>query len=74
MLFLLQLKHNLRTKAPRLPLQETGQSLETGRPKKQLTPQQALQIIQDKPLNRSRSRTSYLRKQRTWLKATGFLI
>ena len=74
MLFLLQLKHELRTKAPMLTLQDTVQILETVMPRKQLTPQQALQIIQDKHLNRSRSRNSYLRKQRTWLKATGFLI
>jgi SRSO17 transposase len=74
MLFLLQLKHQLRIKAPMLTLQDTVQILETVMPKKQLTPQQALQIIQDKHLNRSRSRNSYLRKQRIWLKATGFLI
>lgn len=69
MLFLLQLKQSLRSKAPLITLQDAVEILEVVLPKKQLTFEEAVDHIRDKHLNRLRSRNSRLRRQNVQLKA-----
>jgi|TARA_B100001971_G_C18203922_1_gene546340 SRSO17 transposase len=69
MLFLLQLKQTLRSKAPLITLQDAVEILEVVLPKKQLTFEEAVEHIRDKHLNRLRSRNSRLRSQKVQLKA-----
>lgn len=72
MLFLLQLKQTLRSKAPLIALQDAVEILEVVMPQKQLTFEEAVDHIRKKHLNRLRSRNSRLRSQKTQLKAVGF--
>jgi len=74
MLFLLEVKHDLVEKAPLLSLQDTVEILKVVMPRKTLSVQDAVELIRQKHLNRFRSRNSRLKKQRVWLKASGFLM
>jgi hypothetical protein len=64
MLFLLTLRKNLASQAPMLTLQDAKQILEILMPKKTLTLEDAVKIIEKKHLNRYCSRNSRLKKQR----------
>ena len=74
MLFLWQLKQSLRPKAPMITLQDALDILKVVLPKKQLSFQDAVDMIKDKHLNRLRSRNSYLRKQLEHLKTDRLLM
>jgi SRSO17 transposase len=67
MLFLLTLRKNLVAQAPMLTLQDAKQILEMVLPKKTLTLEDAVKIIEKKHLNRYSSRNSRLKKQRKQL-------
>lgn len=67
MLFLLTLRKNLVDQAPMLTLQDAKQILEMTLPKKTLTLEDAVKIIEKKHLNRYSSRNSRLKKQRKHL-------
>lgn len=68
MLFLLSLKQTLTPKAPMLTLQDAREILEIVMPKKTLTLDDAVDLIKKKHVNRFRSRQSYLKKQKQFLK------
>jgi SRSO17 transposase len=72
MLFLTTLRKNLLAHAPLLTLQDAKQILEIVMPKKTLTLEEAIQIIENKHLNRYRSRNSRLKKQRKHLQLYHF--
>jgi len=74
MLFLLHLKHQLAQKAPMLTLRDAKEILEEVIPKKKLSLDDAVRIIQKKHLNRFRSRNCRLKKQRKWLFSNRFLM
>ncbi len=74
MLFLLQLKQSLCPKASMITLQDALDILKVVLPKKQLSLQDAVDLIKDKHLNRWRSRNSYLRKQLEQLKAERLIM
>jgi SRSO17 transposase len=74
MLFLLQLKQTLRPKAPMLSLQDAYDILKVVMPKKQLSDDDAIQLIRNKHLNRIRSRNSYLNRQINQLNTSGSLM
>ena len=67
MLFLLTLRKNLVAQAPMLTLQDAKQILEILLPKKSLSLEDAVKIIEKKHWNRYRSRNSRLKKQRKQL-------
>ena len=67
MLFLLTLRNNLVIQAPMLTLQDAKQILEILLPKKRLTLEDAVKIIEQKHWNRYYSRQSRLKKQRKQL-------
>jgi SRSO17 transposase len=67
MLFLLTLRKNLVSQAPMLTLQDAKQILEMVLPKKTLTLEDAIKIIEKKHLNRYYSRNCRLKKQRKQL-------
>jgi SRSO17 transposase len=67
MLFLLTLRKNLVAQAPMLTLQDAKQILEILLPKKSLTLEEAVKIIEKKHWNRYCSRNSRLNKQRKQL-------
>jgi SRSO17 transposase len=72
MLFLLTLRKNLVAQAPMLTLQDAKQILEILLPKKSLTLEHAVKIIEKKHLNRYCSRKSRLKKQRKQLQMYHF--
>jgi SRSO17 transposase len=72
MLFLLSLRKNLVAQAPMLTLQDAKQILEIVLPKKTLTLEDAVKIIEKKHLNRYYSRSSRLKKQRKQLQMHHF--
>jgi SRSO17 transposase len=72
MLFLITLRKNLVSQAPMLTLQDAKQILEILLPKKTLTLEDALKIIEKKHLNRYCSRKSRLKKQRKQLQMYHF--
>ena len=72
MLFLATLRNNLLAQAPMLTLQDAKQILEIVMPKKTLTLEEALNLIEKKHLNRYRSRNSRLKKQRKLLQSFHF--
>jgi SRSO17 transposase len=72
MLFLVTLRKNLGVKAPMLTLQDAKQILEILLPKKSLTLEDAVKIIEKKHWNRYRSRNSRLKKQRKQLQMHHF--
>jgi SRSO17 transposase len=72
MLFLLTLRKNLVAQAPMLTLQDAKQILEMVLPKKTLTLEDAVTIIEKKHLNRYYSRNSRLKKQRKHLQMHHF--
>ena len=72
MLFLLTLRKNLVAQAPLLTLQDAKQILEMALPKKSLTLEDAVKIIEKKHLNRYSSRNSRLKKQRKHLQMHHF--
>lgn len=72
MLFLLTLRKNLVAQAPMLTLQDAKQILEILLPKKSLTLEDAVKIIEKKHLNRYCSRKSRLKKQRKQLQMYHF--
>lgn len=72
MLFLLTLRKNLVAQAPMLTLQDAKQILEMILPKKTLTLEEAVKIIEKKHLNRYSSRNSRLKKQRKHLQMHHF--
>jgi SRSO17 transposase len=72
MLFLLTLRKNLGDQAPLLTLQDAKQILEMTLPKKTLTLEDAVKIIEKKHLNRYSSRNSRLKKQRKHLQMHHF--
>lgn len=72
MLFLVTLRKNLEVQAPMLTLQDTKQILEILLPKKSLTLEDAVKIIEKKHWNRYRSRNSRLKKQRKQLQMHHF--
>jgi len=72
MLFLLTLRKNLVDQAPMLTLQDAKQILEMVLPKKTLTLEDAVKIIEKKHLNRYSSRNSRLKKQRKQLQMHHF--
>lgn len=74
MLFLLELKQNLRPKAPLFSLQDAVEVLKVAMPRKQLSYKDAVELIRAHHLNRLSSRHSRLRKQKAQLKCFGFLI
>lgn len=74
MLFLVTLRARLLPQAPMLTLQDAKQILEIVMPKKTLTLEEAIQIIENKHLNRYRSRNSRLKKQRKHLQLYSFLM
>jgi len=67
MLFLLTLKHKVRDKAPMLTLNDVKEILEEVMPKRKLSLDDAVEIIHKKHLNRYRSRSYRLKKQKHWL-------
>lgn len=67
MLFLVTLRKNLGSQAPMLTLQDAKQILEVLLPKKSLTLEDAVKIIEKKHWNRYCSRNSRLKKQRKQL-------
>jgi SRSO17 transposase len=72
MLFLVTLRTNLVSQAPMLTLQDAKQILEILLPKKTLTPEDVVNIIQKKHLNRYCSRNSRLKKQRKQFQLSHF--
>ena len=72
MLFLVTLRTNLVSQAPMLTLQDAKQILEILLPKKTLTPEDVVNIIEKKHLNRYCSRHSRLKKQRKQLQMSHF--
>lgn len=72
MLFLVSLRKNLSIQAPMLTLQDAKQILEILLPKKNLTLEDAVKIIEKKHLNRYGSRNSRLKKQRKQLQMHHF--
>lgn len=72
MLFLVTLRKNLAVQAPMLTLQDAKQILEILLPKKNLSLEDALKIIEKKHRNRYRSRNSRLKKQRKQLQMHHF--
>ena len=74
MLFLLHLKHHLSQKAPMLTLNDAKEILEQVMPKKKLSLDDTVRIIQKKHLNRFRSRNCRLKKQKIWLKSNRILM
>jgi len=72
MLFLVTLRKNLGGQTPLLTLQDAKQILEILLPKKSLTLEDAVKIIEKKHWNRYRSRNSRLRKQRKQLQMHHF--
>jgi SRSO17 transposase len=72
MLFLLTLRKNLVAQAPMLTLQDAKQILEILLPKKSLTFDDAVKIIEKKHWNRHCSRNSRLKKQRKQLQMHHF--
>ena len=70
--FLLTLRKNLVVQAPMLTLQDTKQILEILLPKKSLTLEDAVKIIEQKHWSRYRSRNSRLKKQRKQLQMSHF--
>jgi len=72
MLFLLELKQDLRSKAPMFSLQDAVEILKVAMPKKQLSYEDAVDLIREHHLNRFSSRNSRLRKQKDELKCCGF--
>ena len=73
MLFLVTLRQNLVAQAPLLTLQDAKQILEILLPKKSLTLEDAVKIIEKKHWNRYCSRNSRLKKQRKQLQMHHFL-
>jgi SRSO17 transposase len=74
MLFLLYLKRSLAPKAPMITLQDALEILRVAMPKKELSFDEAVELIHQKHLNRFRSRNCRLNKQQAWLKELGVLI
>ena len=74
MLFLLQLKHRLKEQAPLLSLQDVHEILAVIMPRKNLSFEEAVELIRQKHLNRVRSRNSFLKKQKDQLDENRFLI
>jgi SRSO17 transposase len=74
MLFLATLRKNLVAQAPLLTLQDAKQILEILLPKKSLTLDDAVKIIEQKHWNRHCSRHSRLKKQRKQLKMYHFSL
>jgi hypothetical protein len=74
MLFLLELRQDLRPKAPLFSLQDAVEVLKVAMPRKQLSYEDAVDLIREHQLNRFSSRNSRLRKQKAELKCFGFLI
>jgi SRSO17 transposase len=72
MLFLVTLRKNLAAQAPMLTLQDAKQILEILLPKKSLTLEDAVKIIEQKHWNRYCSRSSRLKKQRKQLQMYHF--
>ena len=72
MLFLITLRKNLGVQAPMLTLQDAKQILEILLPKKSLTLEDAVKIIEKKHWNRYCSRNSRLKKQRKQLQMHHF--
>jgi hypothetical protein len=72
MLFLVTLRKNLVLQAPMLTLQDAKQILEILLPKKSLTLDDAVKIIEKKHWNRHCSRNSRLKKQRKQLQMHHF--
>ena len=72
MLFLVTLRKNLVTQAPMLTLQDAKQILEILLPKKSLTLEDVVKIIENKHWNRYRSRNSRLKKQKQQLQMHHF--
>ncbi|NIN35525.1 MAG: IS701 family transposase [Gammaproteobacteria bacterium] len=72
MLFLVTLRKNLVAQAPMLTLQDAKQILEILLPKKSLTLEDAVKIIEKKHWNRYCSRNSRLKKQRKQLQMHHF--
>ena len=72
MLFLVTLRKNLASQAPILTLQDAKQILEILLPKKNLTLEDAVKIIEQKHWNRYCSRSSRLKKQRKQLQMYHF--
>ena len=72
MLFLVSLRKNLVSQAPMLTLQDAKQILEILIPKKSLTLEDAVNLIEKKHLNRYCSRNSRLKKQRKQLQMYHF--
>jgi hypothetical protein len=67
MLFLLYLKRQLSPNAPMFTLQDAQEILKVVIPKKELSFDEAVELIRKKHLNRFRSHNSSLRKQQIWL-------
>ncbi len=74
MLFLLCLKRNLAPKAPMITLQDALEILKVALPKKELSYDEAIDLIYQRHLNRFRSRNCRLNKQEAWLKEQGVLM
>jgi hypothetical protein len=74
MLFLLYLKRRLASKAPMITLQDALDILKVALPKKELSFDEAVELIRKKHLNRFRSRNCRLNKQRAWLEEQGVLM
>jgi len=72
MLFLVSLRKNLTSQAPMLTLQDAKQILEILIPKKNLTLEDVVKLIEKKHLNRFCSRNSRLKKQRKQLQMYHF--
>jgi len=67
MVFLLTLKRRLQPAAPMLTLQDAKEILEQTMPKKQLSHEEAVELIRKEHENRLRTRTCYLKQQKQWL-------
>lgn len=74
MLFLLYLKRNLAPKAPMITLQDALEILKVALPKKELSFDEAIELIYQRHLNRFRSRNCRLNKQQAWLKEQAFVM
>lgn len=74
MLFLLYLKRSLAPNAPMITLQDALEILKVALPKKELSLDEAIELIYQRHLNRFRSRNYRLNKQQAWLIEHGFVM
>ena len=74
MLFLLYLKRDLAPNAAMITLQDALEILKVALPKKELSFDEAIELIYQRHLNRFRSRNCRLNNQQAWLTEHGFVM